>query len=154
MQIASHLRRISSGIKLLVFGPRFHGARQTFEWTRTCIGPSFVYTGLTKNHASFWTTNSQSVTGKRKGIWTGLTAHEGEGRKFPSLPPSLLRAPRVLSLPKSPSLPFRTPAMQGNLQQNLHGSVWTGCTGKKFVRWKVWNVWPDLCKSVSLFSVW
>ena len=153
MQMASHLQRISSSVKFLVFRPHFHGAGQIFEWTKTCIERSFVYTGPKQNRASFFNWQAKGNLGKRPRT-------REKGGSFPpppppSLPPSF--APLVfLSLPKSPSLPLRTPAMQGNLQQNLHVSVWTGCTGKKFVRWKVWKVWPDLCKGglgFTFFSV-
>ena len=150
MQMASPLQRISSSVKFLVFRPRFHGAGQIFEWTKTCIERSFVYAGPKQNRASFFNWQAKGSLGERP-----RTRVKG-GSFPPFLPPSLPPSFTPLALPKSPSLPLRTPAMQGNVQQNLHGSVWAGCTGKKFVRWKVWKVWPDLCKGglgFTFFSV-
>ena len=101
MQMASHLQRISSSVKFLVFRPRFHGAGQIFEWTKTCIERSFVYTGPKQNRASFFNWQAKGNLGERP-----------RTREEVSLPPpplhsSLLRAPRVSVAPK---IPFTSPS--------------------------------------------
>ena len=124
-QKASHLQRISSGIKLLVFGARFHGARQTnFRMDKNLHRTVFRLHGTHAEPCKFLNDKQSICNWQAKGNLGGRPRTREKGGSFPpSLPPSLLRVPRVLSLPKSPSLPLRTPAMQGNLQQNLHGSV-------------------------------
>ena len=78
--MASHLQRISSSVKFLVFRPHFHGAGQIFEWTKTCIERSFVYTGPKQNRASFFNWQAKGNLGKRPRT-------REKGGSFPPPPP-------------------------------------------------------------------
>ena len=90
MQKASHLQRISSGIKLLVFGARFHGARQTnFRMDKNLHRTVFRLHGTHAEPCKFLNDKQSICNWQAKGNLGGRPRTREKGGSFPpSLPPS------------------------------------------------------------------